>query len=209
MEESHEIIKLVLLGDPSVGKTCYFMRYSSDQFTPDHLTTIGVDYYLNEVEVDEKTKIHIQLWDTAGQERFRTITKNYIKGAQGILLVFDITNRKSYENLAVWMKQIHDIAIDNIQTLLIGNKCDLKDRRQVSIEEGKAKANEFGIEYYETSAKENKNIVEVLNILAKRTYKEYLQAKEKETIYQERKRLQEIEKEKKMKKKGSCCTESE
>lgn len=209
MEESHEIIKLVLLGDPSVGKTCYFMRYSSDQFTPDHLTTIGVDYYLNEVEVDEKTKIHIQLWDTAGQERFRTITKNYIKGAQGILLVYDITNRKSYENLAVWMKQIHDIAIDNIQTLLIGNKCDLKDKRQVSIEEGKAKANEFGIDYYEISAKENKNIVEVLNILAKRTYKEYLQAKEKETIYQERKRLQEIEKEKKMKKKGRCCTESE
>lgn len=209
MEESHEIIKLVLLGDPSVGKTCFFMRYSSDQFNPDHLTTIGVDYYLNEIEINNKTKIHIQLWDTAGQERFRTITKNYIKGAQGILLVYDITKRKSFESLAAWMKQIEEIAIENIQTLLIGNKSDMESKREISFKEGQTKAKEFNIDFYETSAKENKNIEEVLTILAKKTYQEYVITKEKELLFQDRKRLQEIENQKKLKKRSKCCNESD
>ena len=130
------------------------------------MNSIGVDFKLKNIEIDSK-KIKLQIWDTAGQERFKTITTSYYKGAHAILVVFDITDRDSFDHVRNWMADIDKFAKEGVLRILVGNKCDLAHSRQVSMEEAKEIANKYGIKYIETSAKDTINIDDLFIFLKK------------------------------------------
>jgi Ras-related protein Rab-1A len=121
------------------------------------MPTIGVDFKIRTINVDEKV-CKLQIWDTAGQERFKTITSSYYKGAHGIIVVYDITDRDSFNAVHTWMSEIEKYTQDNITRILVGNKTDLENRRAVSFEEGQEMANHYGVRFLETSAKECRNV---------------------------------------------------
>ena len=121
------------------------------------MNSIGVDFKLKNIEIDNK-KIKLQIWDTAGQERFRTITTSYYKGAHAIVIVFDITDKDSFEHVKIWMQDIDKFAKQGVMRILVGNKCDLEHQRAVTKNEGNEMALKYGIKYLETSAKDTINI---------------------------------------------------
>ena len=123
---------LLILG---VGKTCLLLRYASESFSPTFITTIGIDFKIKNIQLHGK-RIKLQIWDTAGQERFRTITTSYFRGAQGILLVYDVTDRQTFLSIRNWVQQIQMHADVNVNKVLIGNKCDLTDQKVISSEMG-------------------------------------------------------------------------
>jgi len=151
------LFKLLLIGDSGVGKTCVLFRFSDDAFNTTFISTIGIDFKIKTVELSGK-KIKLQIWDTAGQERFHTITTSYYRGANGIMLVYDITNAKSFENISKWLRNIEEHASEDVEKMLLGNKCDMDDKRVIPKERGEMIAREHGIKFYETSAKSNINI---------------------------------------------------
>lgn len=159
-------IKLLMIGDSGVGKTCLLLRYANDSFSPTFITTIGIDFKIKNVDI-EGTRIKLQIWDTAGQERFRTITTSYFRGAQGILLVYDVTDRRSFESIRNWISQIQQHADVHVNKILVGNKCDMKDDKVVSTEEAQKLADEFKIPFAEVSAKNNICVDESFHSLAK------------------------------------------
>jgi len=160
------LIKLLLIGDTAVGKSCFLLRYADDQFTTSFITTIGIDFKIKTIELEGK-RIKLQIWDTAGQERFRTITTAYYRGAMGILLIYDITNEKSFQNIRGWMSNIEKHAADGVEKLLVGNKCDMQAEREVSIERGQSLADEFKIGFFEASAKTNLNVTEAFQFITR------------------------------------------
>ncbi|KAL1196621.1 Ras-related protein RABE1d [Cardamine amara subsp. amara] len=161
------LIKLLLIGDSGVGKSCLLLRFSDDTFTTSFITTIGIDFKIRTVELDGK-RIKLQIWDTAGQERFRTITTAYYRGAMGILLVYDVTDESSFNNIRNWMKNIEQHASDNVNKILVGNKADMDEsKRAVPTAKGQALADEYGIKFFETSAKTNLNVESVFLSIAK------------------------------------------
>jgi Ras-related protein Rab-1A len=130
---------------------------ADDTYTESYISTIGVDFKIRTIELDGKT-IKLQIWDTAGQERFRTITSSYYRGAHGIIIVYDITDRDSFDNVKQWLNEIDRYACENVNKLLVGNKSDLDSKRQVDFDEAKAFADERGIPFLETSAKSATNV---------------------------------------------------
>jgi Ras-related protein Rab-8A len=160
------LFKLLLIGDSGVGKTCILFRFSEDAFNTSFISTIGIDFKIRTIELDGK-KIKLQIWDTAGQERFRTITTAYYRGAMGIMLVYDTTNEKSFENIKNWIRNIEEHASTDVEKMVLGNKCDISDRRQVSKERGEQLAVEFGIKFMETSAKASINVEDAFFTLAR------------------------------------------
>ena len=163
---SESLFKILLLGDSGVGKSSIIIRYIENNFSNNLMNSIGVDFKLKNIEVDSK-KIKLQIWDTAGQERFKTITTSYYKGAHAILVVFDITDRDSFDHIRNWMADIDKFAKEGVLRILVGNKCDLTNNRQVSTEEAKEIANKYGIKYIETSAKDTINIDDLFISTAK------------------------------------------
>jgi Ras-related protein Rab-10 len=151
------LFKLLLIGDSGVGKTCILYRFSDDAFNTTFISTIGIDFKIKTIELQGK-KIKLQIWDTAGQERFHTITTSYYRGAMGIMLVYDITNAKSFDNIAKWLRNIDEHASEDVEKMILGNKCDMADRRMVSRERGEQIASNYNIRFLETSAKANINI---------------------------------------------------
>ncbi|KAK6184636.1 ras-related protein Rab-8B [Patella vulgata] len=160
------LFKLLLIGDSGVGKTCLLFRFSEDAFNSTFISTIGIDFKIRTIELDGK-KIKLQIWDTAGQERFRTITTAYYRGAMGIMLVYDITSEKSFENIRNWIRNIEEHASKDVEKMILANKCDMNDRRQVSKERGENLAVEHGIKFMETSAKASINVDEAFFTLAR------------------------------------------
>ena len=150
-------MKILLLGDSNVGKSCIVLRYTDNIFSHNLLNSIGVDFKLKNIEIDNK-KIKLQIWDTAGMEKFRTITTSYYKGAHAFLIVFDITMRDSFDHIVKWMADIDKFAKPGVLRILVGNKCDLENERVVDENEAKEIALKYGINYIETSAKETTNI---------------------------------------------------
>ena len=132
---NEHLLKILLIGNSGVGKSCLLMRYVENNFTTNFFNTIGVDFKMKTIPIADK-EVKLQIWDTAGQERFRTITCNYYRGAHGVVIVYDITDRESFESVKNWMVEIEKYAQENVNKLLIGNKCDLTAKRQVSPEEG-------------------------------------------------------------------------
>ena len=135
------LFKLLLIGDSGVGKTCVLFRFSDDAFNSTFISTIGIDFKIRTIELDEK-KIKLQIWDTAGQERFRTITTAYYRGAMGILLLYDITNEKSFDNIKTWIHNIEQHASEDVEKMILGNKCDMEEKRVISKEQGEKFAGE-------------------------------------------------------------------
>lgn len=149
-----------------VGKSCLLLRFCDDSFTPSFITTIGIDFKIRLVDLDGK-KIKIQIWDTAGQERFRTITTAYYRGAMGIMLVYDVTDERSFNNIRNWIRNIDQYASEGVNKILIGNKCDNLERRVVDRERGAELAREYGLKFIETSAKTGINVEEAFLTLAR------------------------------------------
>ncbi|CEM22701.1 unnamed protein product [Vitrella brassicaformis CCMP3155] len=158
------LIKLLLIGDSGVGKSCLLFRFSDDQFTPSHITTIGIDFKIKTIDIDGK-RVKLQIWDTAGQERFRTITQAYYRSAMGILLVYDVTSPESFQNIRNWMRQIDAHAAENVNKILVGNKADLENI--VSSERARDLADEYGVPFIETSAKSGQGVAEAFVTLAR------------------------------------------
>ncbi|KAL5469456.1 hypothetical protein EMCRGX_G030712 [Ephydatia muelleri] len=160
------LFKLLLIGDSGVGKTCILVRFSEDAFNSTFISTIGIDFKIRTVDIDGR-KIKLQIWDTAGQERFRTITTAYYRGAMGIMLVYDVTSEKSFDNIRNWIRNIEENAASDVEKMILGNKCDLGDSRMVSKERGQLLADEHGVKFMETSAKSGLNVESAFTALAK------------------------------------------
>merc|ERR1740136_5277 len=159
------LLKVVMVGDSGVGKSSLLKRFSSREFTGDYISTIGVDFEIKTLEVDGKT-VKLQIWDTAGQERFQNITTSYYRGAHCIILVYDITQRESFDHVNKWVKQIRDYASANVRILLVGNKCDLAERRSVPFEDAQDVARSLKVQVFETSAKDSTNVDQAFHHVA-------------------------------------------
>ncbi len=166
------IFKIVLIGDTSVGKTNILSKYLSDEFDPDSKATVGVEFGTKNFKIENKI-VKVQIWDTAGQERYRSITNAYYKGAKGALLVYDITNKKSFDNLDRWVSDLKVNADDKISIVLLGNKSDLENQRIIKTEEGKNKAEFYKFAFMETSALNGNNIEKAFDELIKDVYKNH------------------------------------
>jgi Ras-related protein Rab-8A len=166
-EDDYNLYKILLLGDTSVGKSCLLLRFCDNSFQEAHLTTIGLDFRLKTINLKDDRKVKIQIWDTAGEDRFRSITRNYYKGAKGILLIFDVTDKETFTHVRDWIERIHEESPEGITICLVGNKIDMNESRVISNEEGKKIADEFKIPYFETSAKSNIGVEEVFTYLVK------------------------------------------
>jgi len=153
------LFKLLLIGDSGVGKSCLLLRFADDTYTESYISTIGVDFKIRTIEMDGKT-IKLQIWDTAGQERFRTITSSYYRGAHGIIVVYDVTDQLSYNNVKQWLQEIDRYACDTVNKLLVGNKSDLTSKRVVDFATAKEFAKSSGFSFLECSAKNATNVEE-------------------------------------------------
>ena len=158
------LFKIVMVGDSGVGKTSFLASYLEKSFSKNTRSTVGVEFRSFRMDV-ENLKIKIQLWDTAGQERYRAITSSYYRGAFGIIIMYDICSMTSYNNTKVWIKDVLKSSRKNIQVLLVGNKIDLKNDRQVSTEEAAKLCEEKGYSFFETSAATLKNVNEAIRCL--------------------------------------------
>jgi Ras-related protein Rab-2A len=151
------LFKCIITGDSRVGKSQLLRQFTCNEFKAAHDPTIGVEFNTRVVTVDS-TLVKLQVWDTSGQERFRSIMRAYYRGARGALVVFDVARRDTFEHVATWLHDLHEFGDASTTILLIGNKCDLADQREVSTEEAMAYARERGLTYMETSAKTAQNV---------------------------------------------------
>ena len=160
------IFKVLLLGNSDVGKSSLLLRFVDKTWTDSFVPTIGVDFKVKTMNIGDKT-VKMQIWDTAGQERFRNVVASYFRGSNGILLIYDVTNRDSFKNLDSWLEVIENNASDNVLKILIGNKVDLVEDIEIKKEEGQQFANRYNMQFIETSAKLDTNVSEAFETLAK------------------------------------------
>ena len=180
-DEYEFIFKVLLLGNSNVGKSSLFLRFVDDIWNDTFVPTIGVDFKIKTFDIDEK-KIKMQIWDPAGQERFKNIIASYYRGAHGILLIYDVTDKDSFKNLSNWLIEIEKNASKNVLKVLIGNKTDLEDKRVITYNQGKEFADTYGLKFIETSAKKNLNVTEAFETLGR----ELMQASEDKKITKQR-----------------------
>jgi len=152
-----QLYKLLLIGDSGVGKTSLLFRFAEDAFNATFISTIGIDFKIRTIEIEGK-KIKLQVWDTAGQERFRTITTAYYRGAMGIILVYDVTCQASFDNISNWIKNTEEHASADVEKMILGNKCDMEPKRQITTEKGQRLADNYGVKFFETSARDSVNV---------------------------------------------------
>jgi len=158
------LFKILLVGESGVGKSCLLLRYADDSFTDAFISTIGVDFKIKTVTINDKT-VKLQIWDTAGQERFRTITTTYYRGAHGVILAYDITDRVSFSRLPNWLAEIQRFAKEDVVILLVGTKLDLAEKREVSTQEGKDFAAKHNMQFLEASSKSKMGVDEAFSTL--------------------------------------------
>lgn len=159
------LFKLLLIGDSGVGKSCLLLRFADDTYTESYISTIGVDFKIRTIQMDGKV-IKLQIWDTAGQERFRTITSSYYRGAHGIIVVYDVTDQVSFNNVKQWMQEIQRYACDSVCRLLVGNKSDLVEKKMVDTNTAKEYSESMGVPFLETSAKNSVNVEQAFMTMA-------------------------------------------
>ncbi|CAK9812153.1 Ras-related protein Rab-26 [Anthophora quadrimaculata] len=157
-EHGELLFKVMLLGDSGVGKTCLLTRFRDGRFlSGNYITTVGIDFR-NKVVVVDETSIKLQIWDTAGQERFRSVTHAYYRDAHALLLLYDVTNKTSYDNIRAWLSEIREHANEDVVIMLLGNKSDCGTERVVKREDGERLAQEYKVPFMETSAKTGLNV---------------------------------------------------
>ena len=157
--KNEETIKIIILGDSKVGKTSFIIRFTKNKFDETYLSTIGVDYKDRIINIENK-QYKLMYYDTAGEEKYKSIPKNYIKNMQGIILMYDITNKKSFDSIIDWISDVKEIKGENFPMILVGNKIDLNESREVTEEMGYELAEKNQIEFFETSNKDGTNIQE-------------------------------------------------
>jgi len=159
------LFKLLLIGDSGVGKSCLLLRFADDTYTESYISTIGVDFKIRTLELEGKT-IKLQIWDTAGQERFRTITSSYYRGAHGIIVVYDVTDMESFNNVKQWLNEIDRYASEKVNKMLVGNKSDLTSKKAVDYNTAKEFADTLSLSFLETSAKNATNVEQAFITMA-------------------------------------------
>jgi len=157
VEPDGHLLKLLLVGDSGVGKSNFIGRFANNTFTDSHIATIGIDFEIKTIQAASKS-VKLQIWDTSGQERFRTITNAYYRGADAMMLMYDVCDRDSFLNMSNWVDEASRYGNENIRKILIGNKSDMEADRKVTSEEGRQMAEKLGIAFLETSAKEATNV---------------------------------------------------
>ena len=159
------IIKLLTLGDTTVGKSSIVLRFAENRFDDNQFATIGIDFKTKYTKYRDSS-VKVLIWDTAGQEKFQNIAKQYYKGANGVLLIYDISKRKSFERVDFWLKELKDNnKIEDLFICLVGNKIDLEDRREIRTEEGESYAKNNNIKFLEVSARSGKNISQLFDLI--------------------------------------------
>ena len=157
--KNEEKIKIMILGNYSVGKTSFLIRFTKNKFDETYLATIGIDYIYRIINIENK-QYKLMFYDTAGEEKYKSIPKNHIKNVQGIILMYDITNKKSFDSIIDWISDVKEIKGENFPMILVGNKIDLNESREVTEEMGYELAEKNQIEFFETSNKDGTNIQE-------------------------------------------------
>jgi small GTP-binding protein len=200
------IIKILTLGETQVGKTSIVLRYSEDKFNYNKIATIGIDFKIKIIRKGNE-KIKVSIYDTAGQERFQNIVKHYYKGANGVLLIYDITKRDTFKKLEFWIEDLKENAdnIDNLFIYLIGNKNDMEEKREVSFQEATDFAKDKQLPYIEVSAKTGNNIKKLFDEVIKGAMTKMLTNENKENSVNESIRLSFLDKEEKIPKNSACC----
>ena len=195
MSKKEFLYKILLLGDTQVGKSSFLMRYIDNTFQESYLSTVGLDFKVKNVQLDDGNTYRVQIWDTAGQDRFHAITRNYFKNAHGIILIYDVTLIESFHNVKNWIKQIKEEVTDKVSIILAGNKIDMEEKRKVSKEEGEKMAADYGLKFYECSAKTGENVEEAFKDIVTKTVENFSKIDEKEATKLKNKKGQ---------KKGCC-----
>ena len=175
MEEVDEydlMIKVILIGDSGVGKTNIMSKFLKNQFMENSKATVGVEFG-SKLFIHENHKIKAQIWDTAGQEKYKAITGAYYKGSKGALVIYDITRKETFANIEKWVNDLKTAGDPKITIIIIGNKSDLADKRQITKEEGEEKAKSFGCAFLETSAFNGENIDKAFDIMVKEIYEKF------------------------------------
>ena len=170
LSEVDYIFKVLIIGDSSVGKSNILLQFTENTFHETFLPTIGVDFKIKNLPVNNKT-VKLNIWDTAGQERFKTITAAYYKGSHGVVIVYDITDKEGFNNVANWISEAKKYAGPGIARILVGNKCDLAEDRKVTWQEGKDFADKEGMTFFECSAKTKVNITDIFVSLSDQMYR--------------------------------------
>ena len=170
MDTYDYLFKILMIGNPFVGKSSIFTQYVDNSYSDLTFSTMGVDFKIKTLKINNKY-IKLQLWDTAGQERFKTLTRSYYRGSHGIIIVFDITNRDSFNNIRNWLYEINKYS-ENVCNILVGNKIDLDDKREITYKEDKDFADIHNLIYIEVSAKNNINIDNIFEFLSKELIKQ-------------------------------------
>ena len=165
-------VQLLIIGDSTVGKTSILSRYTNGDFNPHYLATVGLDFFKKDEVYNGKT-IRIKIWDTAGQERYKAITRAYYKGAKGAFIVYDITRKETFDDIDKWRNELVSSCNKEVTVMLIGNKCDLEDQREITKEQGEEKAKSFGFSFIETSALSGENLEKGFEMLIKEIYQKY------------------------------------
>lgn len=160
------LVKLIIIGDSNVGKSCILQRFCDDEFTPSFIATVGMDHRSKVVTLPSGKQTKLQIWDTAGQEQYRAMTSNFYRSSMGVVVVYDVTWERSFENIPNWMKNLEEHASENIVKFLVGNKCDLEENRKVTYQQGRQMAERYGMKFFETSAKSSQNVEELFYDLA-------------------------------------------
>ena len=191
-------INLLILGNCNVGKSCFIYRYVKEKFIPYTFSTIGFDCLQKKIKTPSGKNAKIVFYDTAGQERYNTIAFNLINNSDGILVMYDITDISTFQKIQSWIESITERKGKNFPIVLVGNKCDLTDKRVVSKEEGEKEAENYGFPFFETSCKDNINIekaiIAIVNIISEEKYQTKLYSTK--TLILEKKKLK--------KKKNKC-----
>ena len=205
-EENYDVLfKIVLIGDSFVGKSNIMSKYLMNEFHEDSKATVGVEFGAKKFDIEGKS-VKAQIWDTAGQERYKSITTTYYKGAKGALVVYDITRKETFDSVDRWISELLNSGDKNMTMLLIGNKCDLDNQRQVTKEQGEEKAKAFKVAFLETSASSGENLDVAFEMIMKEVYSKCKNELDEEDRMEEMQIGKEIDltKEKKVDKK-KCC----
>ena len=195
-KDSDLTIKLLLIGNAFVGKTLIVQKFIDNTFSKTTLSTIGVDLQSKIIDINGK-KVKYLIWDTAGEDRMKTMTYSYYRGCHAILIVYDVTEQKSFQNVITWVECVDKFAKSNVLRILVGNKTDLEDKRVISTEEGKKLAESNGLKFYEISALKITGLYEMFEDIAK----EYVEIYEQKAYKNFQLKKEDIN----IKKRRGCC----